>query len=97
MNKYIIWLVSVFLLSANACFSQQTSNQATVVYLVRHAEKDLSNATDKNPPLSPEGNTRAMHLSQKLKNEKISAIYSTGFKRTRSTVKPLAESKKSTI
>jgi len=94
MKKYIAWLVFACILSINVCFSQKNASQATVIYLVRHAEKDLSNAADKDPPLSDAGNTRAAHLAEKLKNEKISEIYSTDFKRTRSTVKPLADRKK---
>jgi phosphohistidine phosphatase SixA len=67
---------------------------ATVIYLVRHAEKDISNPSDKNPPLTEQGKLRAQHLAEKLKKEKIEAIYSTKFDRTMSTVKPLAKEKK---
>jgi phosphohistidine phosphatase SixA len=68
-------------------------NKATTIYLVRHAEKDLTNPADRNPPLSEAGTLRAMHLAEKLKQEKIEAIYSTSFQRTQSTVQPLARHK----
>jgi phosphohistidine phosphatase SixA len=82
----------LFLLTFTSLSAQQ--KETTVVYLVRHAEKDLSNPGDKNPPLTEQGKLRARHLAEKLKKEKIGAIYSTKFDRTLSTVQPLADQKK---
>jgi phosphohistidine phosphatase SixA len=89
-------LTLFFLLFSLTTISAQQKG-ATVVYLVRHAEKDLSNPGDKNPPLTEQGKIRAQHLAEKLKKEKIEAIYSTKFDRTMSTVKPLSEQKKLAI
>ena len=83
-------LLTFFTLASLSAQQKET----TVVYLVRHAEKDLSNPSDKNPPLTEQGKLRAQHLAEKLKKEKIEAIYSTKFDRTLNTVKPLAEEKK---
>jgi hypothetical protein len=60
------------------------------IYFVRHAEKSLTVKTD--PPLTPEGEQRAMDLEKTLKGKKIKKIYSTKTNRTTSTAKPLAES-----
>jgi len=74
---------------------QLSAQDITTFILVRHAEK----ATDgtKDPDLTDEGKARAIALSKLLKEIKVDAIYSTGFKRTRNTVSPLAMDKKLTI
>jgi len=63
----------------------------TTVILVRHAEKAFAESGD--PDLTDEGDKRAMELARVLENEKVDAVYSTPFKRTRQTVKYLAEQK----
>lgn len=57
---------------------------------MRHAEKSLTVKTD--PPLTPEGEQRALDLEKVLKGKKIKHIYTTQTKRTISTAKPLSES-----
>jgi 2,3-bisphosphoglycerate-dependent phosphoglycerate mutase len=64
--------------------------QKTIVWLVRHAEKDTANATDRDPELSDLGTLRATDLAKALKLKKINTIYSTNYKRTLATVAPLA-------
>ena len=66
-------------------------SSVTTFILIRHAEKVLDKSDD--PPLSPEGEVLAKMLISVLKKTKIDAIYSTRFKRTMSTVSPLATSK----
>jgi len=63
----------------------------TTFILVRHAEKGTDDPRD--PKLSQEGTIRAQRLNERLKYSDITAIYSTPYIRTRSTVNPLAESK----
>lgn len=62
----------------------------TIVYLVRHAEKDMSDPKNRNPVLLPVGEERAKHLATKLRMANISAVYTTNFLRTVGTVTPLA-------
>jgi phosphohistidine phosphatase SixA len=57
--------------------------------LVRHAEKSVIDPTDVDPELSATGSKRAVALYNVLKNKKISAIYSTNYKRTKATIAPL--------
>jgi phosphohistidine phosphatase SixA len=61
----------------------------TTVYLVRHAEKADDGTRD--PDLTPQGHQRAENLAQILTKENIDAIYSTPYKRTRQTGRPLAQ------
>ncbi len=60
-------------------------------YLVRHAEKVTRNPDDLDPALTPAGMERAIALKNKLANANIAAIYSTDYRRTMATAKPLAD------
>jgi 2,3-bisphosphoglycerate-dependent phosphoglycerate mutase len=61
----------------------------TVVYLVRHAEKEDDGT--RNPTLTTQGMERAALLSHMLRDAGITHIHSTEFKRTQLTAAPLAE------
>lgn len=61
---------------------------ATVVYLVRHAEK-LDDSAD--PPLTAQGRERAQQLARTLADAGVTRILSSDYERTRSTAAPLAE------
>jgi broad specificity phosphatase PhoE len=64
--------------------------QKTQIYIVRHAEKDLTDKGNTNPNLSEAGKQRAEKLLAELKNVKFSAAYSTPFNRTQQTLEPVA-------
>jgi phosphohistidine phosphatase SixA len=64
------------------------------VILLRHAEKDLSDADNPNPELSAEGKLRAQRLIQVINKYEPDAIYSTNYVRTRATVAPLAQTRR---
>lgn len=63
--------------------------ETTRIYFVRHAEKEQVPGSD--PQLTAAGKTRAEKLAETLKEEEISAIFSTPFKRTKSTAQPLSD------
>ncbi|WP_460892016.1 SixA phosphatase family protein [Rufibacter soli] len=65
----------------------------TVVYLVRHAEKDTSDPKNEDPSLTPAGQERAQALKALLAKEPVAALYATKYVRTRQTLQPLAQSK----
>jgi len=73
-------------------FSQKDKSVTTTYFLIRHAEKDRSNPTDKNPHLTDKGRERALNWSQVLKNVKLDAVYSTNYNRTKETANPTAAS-----
>lgn len=68
-----------------------TTAQRTTVYIVRHAEKNLTDSNAKDPALSIEGLQRSYDLDNLLAQERISAIFSTNYIRTRKTGEPLAK------
>ena len=83
--RYLILSFVVFLLSCS-----QT------IYVVRHAEKatGIDMATMKpssDPPLSAEGDLRALKLKEILSGKDIKHIFSTNTTRTISTARPLKE------
>ncbi|MFN2428486.1 MAG: histidine phosphatase family protein [Cryomorphaceae bacterium] len=80
-------LLAVFILTA--LWSCQTDTQT--IYLVRHAEKDLTDTTD-NPALTEAGIARAQRLPGVVNTSDIDKIYSTKYRRNLNTVKPLADS-----
>ena len=64
---------------------------ATVIYVVRHAEKGTNHPSD--PDLSAIGQARARALKDSMSDVTLSAIYTTDYKRTRQTVAPTAQIK----
>ncbi|MDZ4796168.1 MAG: phosphoglycerate mutase family protein [Bacteroidota bacterium] len=82
-------VIAVFLLFVlSAC--------GNTFYIVRHAEKakplaGMSVIDANDPPLSDSGNLRALALKDLLKSEGIRYIFSTNYKRTINTAKPLDE------
>ena len=63
--------------------------KTTLVYLVRHAEKE---AREDDPPLTPEGRERAELLAKLLEDAGLTHIHSSSFERTRQTAQPVADS-----
>lgn len=63
-------------------------SQNKIIVLVRHAEKVDASA---DPGLSDAGKARAQLLIKKAGKYRPKEIYSTDFKRTRDTVKPIAD------
>ncbi|MDQ4139714.1 MAG: histidine phosphatase family protein [Bacteroidota bacterium] len=69
---------------------QSTKSKITVVYLVRHAEKNTANPEDRDPDLTPAGYARAEALQRYLHNIKVDAFLASPYKRTRLTLVPAA-------
>ena len=86
-------IVLIFMLTSVSV----VADNAYSVYLVRHAEKNLSDPDTKNPTLTQCGEKRAHRLATILKDINLQAVYSTDFKRTQSTAKPTATSKNITV
>lgn len=66
------------------------NNAATLLILVRHAEK----AGGSNPPLTELGQRRAEKLAVMLTGLSLDKVFSTNFERTIQTARPVSEQKK---
>ncbi len=91
--KYLLLVLSFSVYST--CQSLKSSDVATTIYLVRHTEKADDGTRD--PDLTDEGRARAERIAEKLKDEKLTAIYSTDYKRTRNTAEPVAKMQDKTV
>ncbi|MFD2532276.1 SixA phosphatase family protein [Gracilimonas halophila] len=82
-------LLILFTLPAFAQVNSQTNTETTLIF-VRHAEKQDDGTRD--PSLTEIGEKRAQKLSELITSSyNVSAIYSTGYKRTQQTAFPTSE------
>jgi broad specificity phosphatase PhoE len=80
--KYLLFAAGVFFISS--C--------GNTIYIVRHGEKTVAAANmSSDVELSEAGNERALALKEELKGKNIEYIFSTNYKRTTGTAKPLDE------
>ena len=92
MTKRFLTIILIVLgFQTDAC--AQKNDEVFTIYLVRHAEKDLSSDNPSDPPLTPCGDQRSAHLSDFLSAVEIDAVYSTNYTRTKETALPTATSK----
>lgn len=97
MKKNILFVLSLFLVVN--CFAQEKkeakkeTTTTSVYYLIRHAEKDRSDKSNKNPNLTKEGENRAAYWASVFEKVPFDAIYSTDYNRTKQTAQPTADSK----
>ena len=82
--------VLMFVISTTVTSAQE---ETTTYYFVRHAEKDRSDKTNKDPHLIDKGQLRALSWSIILKDIDFDAVYSTNYNRTKETAAPTAQSK----
>ena len=88
-KKTAPWLFVIAFLVMAGC--EEKPGDVTTFILVRHAEK-VNDGTE-DPDLTSEGASRAMRLAFMLRDTPLQAIYSTGFRRTQETAKPIADMK----
>lgn len=90
---YTFLLILAFTLPSIAQEIDSISNNdnSSTYYFIRHAEKDRSDKTNKDPNLVLDGILRAAKWSIVLDNIDFDAIYSTNYNRTKETAQPTAE------
>jgi broad specificity phosphatase PhoE len=84
MRPFQIAFAAALLLTGQA----GASHRATVVIVVRHAERAPGSG---DPPISEAGQARAKALAEVAKAAGVSAVITTQLQRTRQTAAPLAE------
>ena len=85
---FFILLIAAVLAPQQFYGQETTSDQTTVYYCIRHAEKDRSDADNKNPNLTEAGKQRAAKWAKVFENVAFDAIYSTDYNRTQQTALP---------
>jgi len=94
MKPVHLIFISIICFSCNNTKENHDENASeavtTTYYFIRHAEKDRTDSSDKNPHLTDVGNARAEKWSNILGDVKFDAVYSTDYNRTRETAKPTA-------
>ncbi|WP_417443798.1 phosphoglycerate mutase family protein [Joostella sp.] len=89
MRTFLILMMGVLLMNCNTA-TPEIKDQTTTIYFIRHAEKDRSEPSEKNPSLTEKGLARAKRWSEIFKNITFDAIYSTDYTRTIETASPTA-------
>ncbi|WP_299986945.1 phosphoglycerate mutase family protein [uncultured Pontibacter sp.] len=69
----------------------ETATEVTTIYLVRHAEKDTTEASNEDPELTEAGHARAEALRALMEGQEVDALYATKYMRTGQTLYPLAQ------
>jgi phosphohistidine phosphatase SixA len=90
-----VWLAALAgLLVIALGFWVVSAASTTTVFVMRHAEKLTSDPQDRDPPLAPAGEARALELAQLFgrapRDQALDAIIVSEFRRTQDTVRPLA-------
>ncbi|MFD1095378.1 SixA phosphatase family protein [Salegentibacter chungangensis] len=102
MKKILLLLLPLFLACNNSQKEEpenleteqnESTDQVTTYYFIRHAEKDRSNPEEKDPVLTKAGEKRARNWAEVFKDVDLDMIYSSDFKRTKATAKPTAKAK----
>ncbi|MFO8147987.1 MAG: phosphoglycerate mutase family protein [Gillisia sp.] len=95
--KKLVLLVTILL--ATGCNSNKdepsveiNSEKMTQYYFIRHAEKDTTNVQDKDPLLTQQGINRAKNWAKVFEKIPFDLIYSSDYKRTKSTAQIIADS-----
>ncbi len=102
--KYSLFFVLILLMackndqqktgSEKSTIEIKTPLEKTTYYLIRHAEKDLTDSTNHDPNLTEEGLTHAQFWSQFFSDKSLDMIYSTQYIRTIQTVIPTLDETK---
>ncbi len=87
MRKII--LLSLLFITMATLQAQESVEEATTYFLIRHAEKVRGNPADKNPDLNEKGFQRAKNWEKVLQHISFDVIYSTNYIRTLKTIKPI--------
>ncbi len=104
--KKILFLITIAMTACNYNTSatsekkpgdQNSAQTPTTYYFIRHAEKDTSDPANKDPELAEDGIIRAEKWAEVFKDVPFDMIYSSDYKRTRSTAQRIAEAQKKDV
>lgn len=90
MKKLILILLLTVVAFPSCTQKPEKAETISTYYLIRHAEKDRSDKTDRNPNLNEAGLERAANWAEHFKTVKFDMVYSTDYNRTKQTAMPTA-------
>jgi 2,3-bisphosphoglycerate-dependent phosphoglycerate mutase len=92
-TSILVLLTTTLLISCTERKEHKTApfTNTSTFYLIRHAEKDRSDRSNKNPSLTIEGQKRSKKWALFFKDKRIDAVYSTHYKRTQETAAAIAK------
>jgi 2,3-bisphosphoglycerate-dependent phosphoglycerate mutase len=85
MKKYFLLILLFFFLF------DFVKAQTKTIWIIRHAEKQMDDNKNSNPPLSKIGSQRAEDLKELLVRKPIQYLFSTPYLRTQQTLLPLSK------
>ncbi len=97
MLKRTLLILAITLFTSPLLAQDVVNDSISTYYLIRHAEKDRSDETNKDPDLTKKGALRALRWSQLFEQFQIDAVYSTSYNRTQNTALPTAKNNNITI
>lgn len=100
MEKLVLFFLPLFFACSfgeKKSITNENVQEPTVYYFIRHAEKDTANPDDRDPELNQLGKERAQKWVQVFKDIPFDMIYSSDYKRTRSTAQAIADSQEKEV
>ncbi|WP_026915509.1 SixA phosphatase family protein [Christiangramia portivictoriae] len=91
--KVLLPFILLFGISSEENIQNNTVQKPTTYYFIRHAEKDRSDQSEKDPDLTAAGLKRAQNWAEVLKEVPLDMVLSTNYKRTLQTAAPVAREK----
>lgn len=91
--KVLLPFILLFGISSEANVQNIDVQKTTTYYFIRHAEKDRSDQSEKDPDLTAAGLKRAQNWAEVLKDVPLDMVLSTNYKRTLQTAAPVAREK----
>ena len=89
---FLFFLTISLVGTAQEIKTDSTEHHISTYYFIRHAEKDTSDKSNRNPSLTRKGYFRAESWAEVFENIELDAIYSTNYNRTLLTASPTAQS-----
>ena len=90
MTDPMRYIAVFFLLLVTSCQPETKTEEMTTYYFIRHAEKDTSDPQNEDPELTEEGKKRVETWREVFKEVPLDLVYSSHYKRTRETARPIA-------
>ncbi len=91
MKKLVLILLLALFAFPSCAKKTEKNKDVSTYYLIRHAEKDRSDKTNRNPNLTEAGLKRAENWATHFKDVKFDMVYSTDYNRTKETAMPSAD------